>query len=473
MAKQLRKHRTGYLYKRGPDGKQLKKSEWHKPGTWYLQYMVNGKLFRQSLKTSNKEKAKTERERIMARFKVADEVEALETVKQRLESAHRRFDEIDEAENPPLATADAWQAYLKSVTRPQSGERTLSDYEQYFRRFMTWLQTDHKEIMALCQVTPAIAQEYAQTINGERCSANTYNKHISFLRLFFRVMADAARTESNPFEKIARKKQIPNSRRELTVDELQRVLTTAEGELGLLFGIGAFTGMRFGDCCTLKWGEIDLHRALVNRVPNKTARSKGKPVIIGMPDTLRERLAAIPTDERGEYVLPQTAQDYKRGLSRVSNPVQRHFIECGIDIHREGTGQRIKRNKNGQPVRDEQGRLELIDTGKPAVVEVGFHSLRHTYVSLHAERGTPAAVIQDNVGHANPSMTRHYTHVSEIAAKQYAAVLPAALGIGETTHTDPIEALRAIKASVDDLNGKNWRKIKSDAAAVLESAGVR
>lgn len=51
-------------------------------------------------------------------------------------------------------------------------------------------------------------------------------------------------------------------------------------------------------------------------------------------------------------------------------------------------------------------------TGKRAVIAVGFHSLRHTYVSLHAERGTPAAMIQNIVGHSNLAMTRHYTHVN-------------------------------------------------------------
>lgn len=52
-----------------------------------------------------------------------------------------------------------------------------------------------------------------------------------------------------------------------------------------------------------------------------------------------------------------------------------------------------------------------------------FHSLRHAYVSLHAEAGTPQAMIQANVGHSNPSMTAYYTHVGGEAAFKAAQVL--------------------------------------------------
>ena len=66
---------------------------------------------------------------------------------------------------------------------------------------------------------------------------------------------------------------------------------------------------------------------------------------------------------------------------------------------------------------------ENIKTGCRAVVEVGFHSLRYSYISHNAEAGTPAAVIQRNAGHANPAMTEHYTKISDRAAVKYAAAL--------------------------------------------------
>ena len=96
-----------------------------------------------------------------------------------------------------------------------------------------------------------------------------------------------------------------------------------------------------------------------------------------------------------------------------------------------------------------------------AVVEVGFHSLRHTYVSLHAERGTPAAILQDNVGHSNPAMTRHYTHISELSAKEYAGVLPALLEAGPKQTTGPAFNLPPdVVKALQGMNDKNWENVR-------------
>ncbi|OGV21107.1 MAG: hypothetical protein A2X47_05645 [Lentisphaerae bacterium GWF2_38_69] len=41
---------------------------------------------------------------------------------------------------------------------------------------------------------------------------------------------------------------------------------------------------------------------------------------------------------------------------------------------------------------------------------VGFHSLRHTFVTLAEESGIDRRIIQGVVGHGSPVMTGHYSH---------------------------------------------------------------
>jgi len=174
---------------------------------------------------------------------------------------------------------------------------------------------------------------------------------------------------------------------------------------------------------------VDLARGIIRRIPNKTAKS-GKPVVVGIPPALHERLSAVKG--RTGYVLPDMAERYQRDVALVTNAVKAHVLDCGIDVHAPGTGERIKRKKDGTPERDKKtGRVIVENTDKPAIVEVGFHSLRHTWVSLHAERGTPQAVIQASVGHANPAMTRHYTHISDETAREVALALPVFAGNGK------------------------------------------
>ncbi len=47
-----------------------------------------------------------------------------------------------------------------------------------------------------------------------------------------------------------------------------------------------------------------------------------------------------------------------------------------------------------------------------AGLEVTYHSLRHTHVSLLIKAGVPINVISSRVGHANPSITHNiYAHL--------------------------------------------------------------
>ena len=76
---------------------------------------------------------------------------------------------------------------------------------------------------------------------------------------------------------------------------------------------------------------------------------------------------------------------------------------------------------------------------------------------MHAQVGTPGAVIQASVGHANPSMTAHYTHVNEATARDVAAALPAFAGKGEALlPVLPDWAVEALEA----MNTRNWRRIR-------------
>jgi integrase len=156
-----------------------------------------------------------------------------------------------------------------------------------------------------------------------------------------------------------------------------------------------YSGLRLGDAATLRWEETDLARRRIVRVPSKTARRNPPPVIIPLHETLAALLSEIPPDMRTGYVLPETATAYIRRRDTVTDTVQKHFIACGIQTARTGTG-------NG--------------TGKRAVVEAGYHSLRHTFVSLCAAANVPLSVVESLVGHSNPATTKHYIHTGSAAA---------------------------------------------------------
>lgn len=305
-------------------------------------------------------------------------------------------------------------------------------------------------------MTPALAAEYAGHLTARGLSANSYNKHVFFLELLFRALKEPGRLTANPWEGIRRKRVNSASRRELTIEELRAVCAAAEGELRLLLAVGVYTGLRLGDAATLRWAEVDLVRRFIRRIPNKTARRKPVPITIPLHAALYSILADAAAGERAEYVLPETAALYLKSSSALSKRLHDHFEACGIRTHKPGTGGR--------------------GAGRPrAVVEVGFHSLRHSFVSLCREANAPLSVVESIVGHSSPAMTRHYTHTSELAATAAVAALPGLLAdAGEQVTPAPTMApegqLEALRAKLADLaarlNADTWAAIKEELTAL-------
>jgi integrase len=192
-----------------------------------------------------------------------------------------------------------------------------------------------------------------------------------------------------------------------------------------------------------------LPRCVIRRVPNKIARRNPKPVIVPIHPVLLEMLSAIPISDRSEYVLPKTAALYNRRTDLVTDMVQRHFIACGLKPHKPGTGK----------------------PGKRAIVETGFHSLRHSFVTMCRANNVPLSIVESLVGHSNPQMSRVYTHVSESAACTAISSLPAIIGHVQpkARERDPASILRDVLALAHEISAKNWRDRKATLLELLSN----
>ncbi len=403
---------------------------------FWVDFTIDGKRFRRALrdadgaKVTDRQIAQRLLDDLVNPFKLHNKAEQFRQLADTVKSFEQKIAEALEISNPPLKITDAWEAYVNAPNRPDSGDRTLASYKGQFKAFEKWICDKFGQILYMREISRETAGKYAAYLASSGKSANTYNKHIGFLKMFYRVLEDQARTKENPFDKITRKKLKTESRRELTIEELHKVLNDSEGDLNLLLSLGIFTGLRLGDCCTLQWGEVDLIRRIIRRIPNKTASKNPKPVLIGIPAPLYDLLIEIPAKQRKGFLLPNLVDVYndvnKRSL--ITKEIQAHFEACGIQTQKTGTGKGTK---------------------KRAVIQVGFHSLRHTYVSLHAEGGTPQAIIQGNVGHNSPAMTRHYTHIGEMAARNVSKVLELSFNTNSKTIEPEREKLTEMLKAVD------------------------
>lgn len=133
----------------------------------------------------------------------------------------------------------------------------------------------------------------------------------------------------------------------------------------------AFTGARRNEIAALRWEHVDLKRGVITLTKHKTARSSGKPRIIGLPAVAQAILAKQPPGGPQDWVFPPASGQGPL----VLNP-----------------GMRLIRVKAGLPQ------------------DLSLHSLRHSLASSMAMQGASAPEIMTAMGHTQLSTVQRYIH---------------------------------------------------------------
>ena len=374
---------------KGTGSLQLEKS-----GRWTMRVGIKGKRYSRSTRTTDREKAEKFLERFLSPLGLGS----------------RR-----------LPLADVWLEYVKSPDRRDLAPSTLNAKRLIWMEFAHWMERHHLEIGQLAEVTHEAIAEYLACIRAEVC-ASTYNARICVLREIFRVLSPKAGLVDDPWEGVRLHADDCHSRRELTLDEVGRLMQAAAkagGEWKRLFTLGLYTGLRLGDCCCLAWNSVNLERGVIQLIPTKTRKhAHGQPVTIPIHPQLLTELQGngergMGNGERGmgngklptgQFVNPTLADWYKNSKWRIGHGLELIFKAAHIE-----TSVRIEGRRTRTP-------------------EATFHSLRHTFVSLAANAGVPLPVVQSIVGHSSTAMTRHYYHANEDALRRAVSAIPA---IGE------------------------------------------
>ena len=477
-------------------------------GTSRATWMVNGKRFTRSTgcKVSGGKAAKKAAEEKLEEFThdytLKDEKLILEKQVARLGGVKQEIAQ-EEAKKPALRFMEGWTAYVQSQSRPRSGAGTMRNYEQQYFIFVDWLKEHHGDISEMREITPGIAEEYAQFLltgtpkaeqdeittarkwlyrfdyrtkrDGERTLSaeakqaiekrrelaarvirqpvrgNTFNKHVNALALIWRHVArhDKARITCNPwgFDEdtgdgirriVLNHAERPHARRALTYEEVYHLLKAATGEMKVLVAVGVYTGLRLGDAVLLDWGSIDRVTGVITVRSRKTdteTRAAVHPFLA--------RILQAETKKPVGYVMPKLAKLYLSGRSgrvKLSNMISELFESVGITT-------------------------KFAEDGKRARSDCGFHSLRHTFVTMLRANGVKLQTAKELAGHHTERMTEHYTHEDGSAVlalpdfstqTQGAANVPAVLPFTGAPQAEPdggaaVAARPAARLSFDEL----------------------
>lgn len=341
-----------------------------KSGRWTMRVGINGKRFCRSTRTKDRVQAERVLQRFLAPFGLGEN---------------------------RLPLADVWNAYVMSPDRNELAPATLNAKRIVWMHFARWMEHYYLPVKDLAGVTHDMITEYLALLRSDLCGS-TYNGRVCVLREIFRTLASKADLEDDPWDGVRLRPNDCHSRRELTMDELKRLLAVAKDEWHKLILIGIYTGLRLGDCCRLDWSQINIAHGVIQLVPRKTRRHHQRLVTIPIHPTLGAAL--LDGHSLAGAVLPTIAEMYGRARWQVSHELSRIFKAAKIT-----TSVRVEGRKKRTP-------------------EASFHSLRHTFVSFAANAGIPLHIVQSIVGHESTAMTRHYYHENLTALQQAVNAIP-------------------------------------------------
>jgi integrase len=337
-----------------------------------------------------------------------------------------------------IPLADALRRFRAMPHRQHRGPRREAQIDSIWADFQSWAFS--RGLRSLQDVRPEDTVAYAGHLGQEgryrrsvpnrsgaaeydnpstAWSARTFNCHRDTLHQVFAALADASGVRDNPWDAVPRRRKDTVARQTFTDAELAGILATGDAWARPLLWLGAHTGLRLGDCATLRWREVDLDRGWIHRRQSKT----GGEVSIPLLPELREMLASLPRD--GEDVLPDQAATYRHDPNRVSarvlSAIRQAVPAPAVDVGR---------------------------SRRPPTLD--FHSLRHTWCSRAVAAGVPLSVVQHVAGHATAEMTMRYaSHVTPDDAR--AALLRL---------SDPNAPTLA--SLLDSMTAKTWRTVRDE-----------
>jgi integrase len=167
----------------------------------------------------------------------------------------------------------------------------------------------------------------------------------------------------------------------------------------------ASTGVRRGEALGLRWRDIDWEtktatvRQTVGAIRGKVIREplpkSNKPRVIDLDATTIKVLKA--------HRAAQAADKLQLGKRWVDEDL----------VFARGSFRLAEGKTAGGPLHPERtSRLFKARLDRHGLPEVRFHDLRHTWATLALRAGVPVKVVQERLGHANPSITMNiYAHV--------------------------------------------------------------
>ncbi len=211
-----------------------------------------------------------------------------------------------------------WTEKPRSKPVSESHQLTCTNY---IAGFQAWCAEHFPTATRLEHISPDIARAFLDWHEARGITARTWNFILGVLK------AACRRGGCTAFDEIPQKPLETVHRIPFTPDELADVLEAARSD-ALIYPLvvtAACTAMRKGDCCRLRWENVDLLGGYITVKTSKTGRT----VDIPLADLLRQEIEK-QDNNKSEYVFPKLAKQYAANDILLTKRFKKTLSEAGF-----------------------------------------------------------------------------------------------------------------------------------------------
>jgi integron integrase len=320
---------------------------------------------------------------------------------------HRRLPgwQASGGEATPVGAADPVVRLREQLTMRRFARATIQSYCQWTRRYLDWMA--EREL----KPSAASARDFLEDlVLRQHLSATTQNGALNALLSFFREVLGQELGNLGTFRRGRVGLKVPVV---LTPREVEAVIRRLSGTPRLIALVLYGTGMRIGECLTLRVKDIDFGNGMILVQEGKGNRGRRCLLPQTLVRSLREQIERVEALHRedlaagfGEAPLPSRLG---KRLGRQASALRWQYLFP--------SAQRSREERTGVAKRFHATRKVLQDPLREAAMaevpskRVTPHVFRHSFATHLLQRGTDLRSLQELLGHKHIETTMIYTHV--------------------------------------------------------------
>lgn len=267
--------------------------------------------------------------------------------------------------------------------------------------------------MKMPEITPAQISALLLDIQAQGKAHATVIKTYTVLHTLFKMAHLRDMIDRNPMDKVERPKPRKDEVKAsepaaYTAEEVKRLLATLKDEplkWQALIRLLIDTGIRRGECCALKWKNVNFKTGEI-QIAGNLCYTAAKGVYLDTPKSGRVRVV-YASDDTMALLRQLRIEQAKKAVSA--------FV--------------FTKEDSPEPMHPQSPTRYMKNLSKRSgIPDLHPHKLRHTFASIAITNGADVASVSEVLGHSDKAVTlRMYTHADQESMKRAAAITQEAI----------------------------------------------